>query len=243
MEGIKFDFNNMFSANIGDAHGVDEGDIAEVSVLAREAHGHLQKILADRVSRIRLNLEWARLPYQEDKAIKEIRALGKEIAAKYDNVISLGIGGSYLGLKAAQDALAPAYFNEFSAERKNKPRIYFAGNNLDPDTLSVLLKNLLPKKTCIIVISKSGETTETKAAFMVVENWLKKGVGKNYGRQVIAVTDPDKGSLRKIADLERKRDPLSFRSLALLKGVGGRFSEFNMGLLHLAILGIDIKEI
>ena len=243
MEAIKFDFNNMFSASVGSAHGVEDKDITELSAATQKAHEHLQKILANPASRVKLSLEWASLPDQDNRAIKNIQALGKEIAKKYENVISLGIGGSYLGLKAAQEALAPAYFNEFSKARKNKPRIYFEGNNLDPDTLSSLLENLKPKKTCVIVISKSGETTETKAAFLVVENWLKKAAGKRYGRQIIAITDPEAGSLRKLAQLEQGKDPLSFRSLPLLKGVGGRFSELNMGLLHLAILGIDIKEI
>jgi len=233
----------MFSANLGKGRGVEEEDIAGAAESVRKADERLQGILADAYARIGLGLEWARLPFQEDEVISGIQALGKEIAAKYDNVISLGIGGSYLGLKAAQDALAEPYCNEFCERGKNKPRIYFEGNNLDPEPLNVLLKNLAPKKTCVVVISKSGETTETKAAFMVVENWLKKAVGKNYGRQVIAITDPESGSLRKIVDGAQKKDPLSFRSLPLLKGVGGRFSEFNMGLLHLAIIGVRVKQV
>ncbi|MFH0854969.1 MAG: hypothetical protein V1869_00420 [Candidatus Omnitrophota bacterium] len=243
VEGIKFDFNNMFGANVGSAHGVEEKDILDASGDTQKAHEHLKKILADPIIRINLNLEWAALPYQDEKAIKEIQSLGKDIAAKFDNVMSLGIGGSYLGLKAAQDALAPAYFNDFPKARKRKPRIYFEGNNLDPETLGVLLKNLNPKKTLVIVISKSGETAETKAAFMVARNWLSRAVGKKYGRQIIAVTDPIAGSLRKIVEAEQKKDALSFRSLPLLKGVGGRFSELNMGLLHLAILGVNIKDV
>ncbi|MDD2679297.1 MAG: hypothetical protein PHO03_00640 [Candidatus Omnitrophica bacterium] len=243
MQGIKFDFNNMFSANVGTLHGVEDKDIAEISAGLQNADAHLKKILANPRNRIKLGLEWANLPYQDAKTIKEIQKLGNEIAKKFDNVIFLGIGGSYLGLKAAQDALAPAYFNEFKEVRKDKPRVYFEGNNLDPDTLSVLLKNLKPRKTCVVVISKSGETTETKAALIVVENWLKKSAGKKYGRQIIAITDPESGALRKKIKLEQANDPLSFRSLPLLKGVGGRYSEFNMGLLHLAILGIAIKDV
>jgi len=116
-------------------------------------------------------------------------------------------------------------------------------NNLDPDTLRVLLKNLLPKKTFVVLISKSGETTEPKAAFALVEAWLKKGVGKKYGRQILVITDPQSGSLRKKAQAEQKKDRLSFRAFPILKGVGGRFSEFNMGLIHLAIVGVDIGEL
>ena len=243
MESLRFDFNNCFSFNIGQRHGVEDKDIQELSENLKLAHGHLEKILNDGPSRVKLGLEWARLPFQEEAAIEEIQSLGKDIAKKYEFVLSLGIGGSYLGLKAAQDALCPAYYNDFKEIRKNKPRIYFEGNNLDPDTLSILLKSLNPKKTFVIVISKSGETTETKAAFMVIEEWLKKGAGPKYGRQILAITDPESGSLRKKVAQEQEKDKLSFRSLPLLKGVGGRFSEFNMGLLHLAIVGVNIREV
>lgn len=242
MQNLKFDFNNMFSSNIGSVHGITEGELLEMSDAVKNAHNHLSKVLADSRDRVAIGLEWTQLAYQGPPAIKEIKSLAKEIAAKYDNVVSLGIGGSYLGLKAAQDALAPPYYNEFSSVRKGRPRIYFEGNNLDPDTLSVLLKNLNPKKTFVVVISKSGETTETKAAFTLLEAWLKKGAGKNYARQILAITDPVSGALRKKVEDGQKKDVLSFRNLPLLKGVGGRFSEFNMGLLHLAILGIDIEK-
>ena len=205
MSGIKFDFNNMFSVNLGGKHGVDDADILEIAPLAKKAHEHLTAVLNDKNSRINLSLEWTMLPLQDEKFIQELQKLGNEIAKKYENVISLGIGGSYLGLKAAQDALVEPYYNDFILKSK-RPRIYFEGNNLDPDTLSVLLKNLNPKKTFVIVISKSGETSETKAAFTVVENWLKKAVGKNYGRQIIAITDPEGGSLRKRVALEQKKE-------------------------------------
>ncbi len=242
MKNIQFDFNNLFDFCVGAQHGVTDEDVREISGSVANAHRHLEKILSSRESRLRLNLEWAELPYQSAQSLREIKKLAAEVR-KYDNLISLGIGGSYLGLKAAQDALCPAYFNEFKSGRKKSPRIYFEGNNLDPDTLSVLLKNLNPKKTFVVVISKSGETTETKAAFMAVEAWLKRAIGKNYGRQIIAVTDPESGTLRKKVNQAQALDKLSFRSLPLLKGVGGRFSEFNMGLLHLAVMGIKIEDV
>lgn len=243
MRQIKFDFNNMLSFSIGSTHGVTEKEISGLSKPVCRAHQHLQKIIANKEDRINLSLEWVRLPFQDKDALKTIQGFGEEISKNYDNVLFLGIGGSYLGLKAAQDALGAAYYNEFKALRKGHPRIYFDGNNLDPDTLAVLLKSLEPKKTFVVVISKSGETTETKAAFCVVELWLKKALGKNYGRQVIAITDPVSGSLRKKVEIAQRSDKLSFRSLPLLKGVGGRFSELNMGLLHLAIIGVDIQEV
>ena len=243
MREITFDFNNLFSVNIGSAHGVEPAEIESFVGQMQKAHEHLGKVLADPRSRIQLSLEWTQLPWQDEKVIAQIQKLSNEIAGKYENVISLGIGGSYLGLKAAQDALCAPYYNEFSPIRKKRPRVYFEGNNLDPDTLSVLLKNLNPKKTFVIVISKSGETSETKAAFEVVEAWLKKAVGKHYGRQIFAITDPESGTLRKKVNAAQAKDKSSFRNLSLLKGVGGRFSEFNMGLLHLAIVGVKIKDV
>jgi len=193
MEQLKFDFNNLFSLNVGPEHGVSEIELAQMSAQISQAHQHLQKIISDGRLRVNLGLEWAKLPFQDHDCLKEIQRLGTQIAKKYENVLFLGIGGSYLGLKAAQDALKPPYYNDFV---KPGPKIYFEGNNLDPDTLRVLLKKLNSKKTCVVVISKSGETTETKAAFMVAQAWLKKTVGKKYGRQIIAITDPDSGSLR-----------------------------------------------
>ncbi len=243
MQEIRFDFNNLFSFNVGFEHGVTEADMEKYRQQAARAHEHLRAVLEHKDNRINLSLEWANLPFQDAKTVAAIQRLGNEIAKKYDTVLSLGIGGSYLGLKAAQDALCPAYYNDFPSVRKGRPRVYFEGNNLDPQTLSVLLKNLNPKKTFVIVISKSGETTETKAAFEVVEPWLKKAVGKNYGRQVFCITDPAAGTLRKKVDVRQADDKASFRNLPLLKGVGGRFSELNMGLLHLAIVGVSIKDV
>jgi glucose-6-phosphate isomerase len=95
----------------------------------------------------------------------------------------------------------------------------------------------------VVVISKSGETTETKAALIVAEKWLRQAVGKSYGRHIVAITDPVSGSLRARVEREQKKDPLSFRSFPLLRGVGGRFSELNMGLLHLAIAGVRVGDL
>jgi len=243
MKKIEFDFNNMFSHNVGVRHGATVADMRAMHRAVSAADKHLKDILADKENRISLGLEWTALPFQAKDAVKAIQRLGDEIAASHDNVISLGIGGSYLGLKAAQDALCPAYYNEFGSLRSGRPRIYFDGNNMDPDTLGILLENLDPRKTFVVVISKSGETTETKAAFAAVEAWLKKACGPRYGRQIAAITDPERGALRKRVNLEQAKDPLSFRNLSVLKGVGGRFSELNIGLLHLAIIGVDIQDV
>jgi glucose-6-phosphate isomerase len=243
MKKIRFDFNNLFSSNIGRAHGVSEQELKAFAPVLERARGHLAELFKDRASRVRLGLEWARLPFQANDELRKIAAMAGQIARRYENVIFLGIGGSFLGLKAAQDALGEAYYNDFPGLRKGRPRVYFEGNNLDPETLGALLPNLSPQKTFVVVISKSGETSETKAAFSVVETWLKKKTGRFFGRQILVITDPESGALRRRAELEQGRDALSFRSLELKKGVGGRFSELNIGLLHLALLGVDLNQL
>ena len=240
MKNIKFDFNNMLEHNVGAKHGVTQKELAAITPGAVEACENINRIIDNEADRVNTGLEWTRLPFQNKKFINEMQSLGDDIARRYESVIFLGIGGSYLGLKAAGDALCPPYYNEFPILRRDRPKIYFDGNNLDPETLSVLIKNLNPKKTFVIIISKSGETTETKAAFTIIERWLKNGVGRRYGRQLFAITDPKSGSLRKRAEDEQLKDRLSFRSLPVMKGVGGRFSELNIGLLHMAIMGIKI---
>ena len=232
----------MMDYNAG-RHGIKAKELQAFAPNAALAFKHLASILKDRKKRVALSLEWANLPFQDKSSIEAIQKLGKEIAGKYENVVSLGIGGSYLGIKAAQDALLPPYYNDFPALRKGCPRIFFEGNNLDPETLSSLFANLNPKKTFIVVISKSGETTETKAALELAEAWLKKGVGPKFARQILAVTDPRSGTLRKKISAASAKDPLAYRSLPLLEGVGGRFSELNMGLMHLAVTGVKINEV
>jgi len=243
MQHLTFDFNNMFSFNVSASHGVTEKQLQMASPQISRAHKHLKRVIADPADRVGLQLEWTRLPFQDRTTVGRIQRLGNEIANKYKNVIFLGIGGSYLGLKAAQDALCPPYYNEFSSLRGKRPRIYFEGNNVDPTPLRALLRNLNPKRTYVIVISKSGETTETKVALEVVSEWLKKGVGRTYGRQVFAITAPWTGTLRKKVNEAQQNDKLSFRSSTFLPGVGGRYSELNTGLLHLAIAGVNIQEV
>lgn len=243
MKDVIFDFNNMTEHSIGVKHGATDRDVCGMLKESRMALTHISKIMQNDTERIKLGLEWIELPYQDKKYIDFIQRAGDDIASRYDAVLSLGIGGSYLGLKAAQDALCKPYYNDFASNRNGRPKVYFDGNNLDPETLGSLLKNLNPNRTFVIVISKSGETTETKAAFAIVENWLKKGAGDRYGRQIFVITDPEKGSLRKRVEAEQAKDAQSFRSLPVMHGVGGRFSEFNIGLLLAAISGIRISDI
>nr|HPN66852.1 hypothetical protein [Candidatus Omnitrophota bacterium] len=92
MKSIKFDFNNMFAFNVGKEHGVDEQELDALSYSIKEAHAHLSEVLSDSARRIGLGLEWTRLPFQDPKTVRQVQKLGDEIASKYENVISLGIG-------------------------------------------------------------------------------------------------------------------------------------------------------
>jgi len=243
-KSISFDFNNMFSFSVGEKHGITEDELRKWTPVAEEAQEKIKDVIKNRENRIKIGLEWIELGEQDRLLIEKIQKTADHICKNFKNVISLGIGGSYLGLKAAQDALASPYYNEFSSLRKGKPKIYFEGNNLDPTTIGALLKNLDARETCITVISKSGETTETKVAFDIARNWLKSHMGEEkYGKQIVAITDPSSGALRKLVNSMQEKDRESFIDFSVFPGVGGRYSEFNIGLLHLALIGVNLDEI
>jgi len=168
--------------------------------------------------------------------ISDIQATAKKIRDNCDVFIVLGIGGSYLGAKAAIDFLKPNFFNELSSE---KPKIYFAGQNLSADYLHDMLQVVKDKRVIINVISKSGTTTETAVVFRVLKQYLEKLYGKNNIKdKIIATTDAVKGSLRKLAESE------GYKTFIIPDDVGGRFSVLTpVGLLPIAAAGINIREL
>ncbi|MEJ5268254.1 MAG: glucose-6-phosphate isomerase [Bacteroidales bacterium] len=149
-----------------------------------------------------------------------------------DAVVIIGIGGSYLGAKAVHEALKPHF-------DKPKPEIIFAGHNLSGNYHSELLKYLNNKHYGIIVISKSGTTTEPAIAFRLLYRDLKQKFDKEtIKKRIVAITDAKKGALRKLADKE------GFKTFVIDDNVGGRFSVLSpVGLLPIAIAGYDIKSL
>ena len=135
MGNIKFDFNNMFASSIGKTNGITTDELVAMKSHAADCVRHIMKVRSSPKERSDLGLEWMMLPYQDRSSTERIQSMGNQIASSYENVVFLGIGGSYLGLKAAQDALRMPYYNEFEQIRKGRPRIYFEGNNLDPDKI------------------------------------------------------------------------------------------------------------
>lgn len=166
-------------------------------------------------------------------AIDASIALGKELGARFDDVLVLGIGGSSLGAKAVASALGGPYRNLEPRARRGGPRLFFPDNS-DPATFRDLLSLLDPASTCVLAITKSGSTAETLSQLAIVQAWLGEGARE----RIVAVTDPERGSLRAIARAE------GWRSLPVPPGVGGRFSVLTaVGLLPLATAGFDVEAL
>jgi glucose-6-phosphate isomerase len=251
---LKFDFNNLMSYQVGE-QGIDAVPEITAKITAEKSAGEVSPQVAldtinqlrnDEPRRIQTMTQWLVLPYQDEKLIKEILAAGDDFARRFKNVISLGIGGSYLGNRMLQDSLKSPYYNDFAALCGSRPKIYFSGNNVDAESLQALLANLDPQHTGVVVISKSGTTTETKAAFEIVKQWLidnnvegaKTAGPQSLARRIIAVTDQTSGTLRE------ETNKNGYRSFVVPDGVGGRFSVLSpVGLITAAIAGINIKEL
>lgn len=172
---------------------------------------------------------WVNLPSSiPDRLIEQLTTLGAEIAKDSDCIVSIGIGGSYLGIRASIEFLGGI----------TRLPLYYAGHNISSDYLYDLLKILEKKKPTVVVISKSGTTTEPAIAFRAIKDLLaKKFTAQELKKRIICVTDEKKGALRKIADQE------GFQSFVIPDDVGGRFSIFTpVGLAPLALCGVDIKS-
>ena len=185
-------------------------------------------------------LGWIELPTNYDKAeFERIKAAAEKIKKDSDILLVVGIGGSYLGARAAIDFLSHTFYNNLPKDKRKGTEIFYVGNNISGVYLKHLLDILEGKDYSINVISKSGTTTEPAIAFRV----LKKHIEEKYGRaearnRIYATTDKVKGALKKLADEE------GYETFVIPDDVGGRYSVITpVGLLPMAILGIDIKEV
>jgi len=174
---------------------------------------------------------WVKLPMDHDKdELEDILQTACRIQDQCELLIVVGIGGSYLGARAALEAL-PIYEGKF-------PKIRFAGNNISGTYHTALLEEMEGKETCICVISKSGTTTEPGIAFAIFKDALIKKYGKQAAAgRIYAITDASKGVLREEADRE------GYKSFVVPDDVGGRYSVLTaVGLLPIAAAGIDVKS-
>ncbi|MHA0857176.1 glucose-6-phosphate isomerase [Paenibacillus sp. CMAA1364] len=184
-------------------------------------------------------LGWIDLPTQYDKEeFARIQKAAKKIQSDSDVLIVIGIGGSYLGARAAIEALSHSFYNMLPKDKRKTPEIYFAGNNISSTYITHLLDLVEGKDFSVNVISKSGTTTEPAVAFRIFRAALEEKYGKEEARKrIYATTDKEKGALKKLANEE------GYESFIIPDDVGGRFSVLTaVGLLPIATAGIAIEE-
>lgn len=181
---------------------------------------------------------WVNLPSGiTETDIADINATAATLTERCDYVVCIGIGGSYLGAKAVIEALADSF--AAYAPKGAHPKVLFAGQNIGEDYMSELLYLLEGKRFGIIVISKSGTTTEPAIAFRLLKELLEKQAGKAAAKDlIVAITDARKGALRTLADTE------GYKTFVIPDNVGGRFSVLTpVGLLPIAVAGFDIAKL
>lgn len=183
---------------------------------------------------------WVNLPVDFDKdEVARIKKVALDIRSKCNAFVLIGIGGSYLGARAAIEMLAAG-----GPEAKGTwgltpgPEIYYAGLSISATYHKRLLKELEDKEVCLCVISKSGTTTEPAIAFSILKDMMLKKYGKvEAARRIIAITDKKSGVIREEADRE------GYESFVVPDDIGGRYSVLTpVGLLPVAVAGIDIDE-
>jgi len=229
---VGLDYANMMSERLGTKQGLSTVQLKGLRAPLGAAHKALN------LARTTGKLPFYELPY-EKKRVGEVKAIAAAAKGKFENFIGLGIGGSALGNLCLHSALNHFHHNELSAkQRKGLPRVYVP-DNVDPDRMNALFDIVNLKKTCVNVVTKSGNTAETMSQFMVIVDKLSKAVGrKNLPKHLIVTTDREKGNLKDIAR------ELGLMTLEVPDGVGGRFSVLTpVGLLSAAFSGIDIDEL
>ncbi|MCU0392221.1 MAG: glucose-6-phosphate isomerase [Thermoflexibacter sp.] len=185
-----------------------------------------------------VGLAWLDLPEDIDEGyLKEIGETARHLRAISEVVVVVGIGGSYLGAKAVIDALS----HHFSQLKINgqAPTVLYAGHNICSDYHADLLEIVNEREYSVVVISKSGTTTEPAIAFRMLKQNLEERYGKSGAKdRIIAITDPKSGALRKMAENE------GYKTFAIPADVGGRYSVLTaVGLLPIAIAGFDIGQL
>lgn len=185
-------------------------------------------------------LGWIDLPVQYDKEeFARILTASKKIQEDSEVLIVIGIGGSYLGARAAIEFLRHSFYNSVSKEVRKTPEIYFAGNHISSTSIQHLKQVIGDRDFSVNIISKSGTTTEPAIAFRIFKKMLIEKYGKEEAsKRIYATTDQAKGALKKLATEEK------YESFVVPDDVGGRFSVLTaVGLLPIAVSGADITKL
>ena len=177
-------------------------------------------------------LGWVDWPVNYDKEeFARILALKKRMEGKYDTVLVCGIGGSYLGARAAVEMIKGLYPDDGI-------EVIFVGNTFSTTYISQVLKHIENKEVVLNVISKSGTTTETSVAFRIFKQFMEKKYGEAARERIYATTDKARGTLKELAD------KMGYETFVIPDDIGGRYSVFTaVGLLPLALANVDIEAL
>ncbi len=258
---LTLDYANCLSSRVGQ-HGLDPARLDRGSDFAKAAAHLTERLAKSRGTGWEKWRDLARDPARAEYT-GAVRKVVAECQGRFDNLVVLGIGGSALGNIALQSALNPASYNlldggtapggtalravsqpgsesraTMKATPRSTPRV-FVVDNVDPAYLGSILDTCRQlgglERTLFNIVSKSGETAETASQFMIVRAMLKDALGDNFHRNIVAITDPAKGTMRTICDAD------GYATLPVPEGVGGRFSVLSpVGLFSAAMAGIDI---
>jgi glucose-6-phosphate isomerase len=227
MDKLSFSYNRVFSF-------LKKEDI---EAFGEEIEIH-NRALHQKTGRGNDFLGWVNLPSSiTENELDQIEIVSRRLKSKkIDILVVAGIGGSYLGTRAVVDALSDSFIQ---LKPRKAPLVVFAGQNIGEDYFDELCGLLRTKDYAMIVISKSGTTTEPALAFRVLKNEMEQKYGKaEASSRIVAVTDSSRGALRKLADTE------GYASFTIPDDVGGRYSVLTpVGLVPLSVAGFDIREL
>ena len=229
MGQVKFDYSKT-------AGYVHEHEVESMKALTESA----RKLLLSKSGAGNDYLGWIDLPVDYDKEeFARIKKAAEKIKSDSDVLVVIGIGGSYLGARAAIEFLGHNFFNSVSKDLRKAPEIYFVGNSISSNYLAGLVDVIGDRDFSVNIISKSGTTTEPAIAFRVFKKMLEEKYGKDGAeKRIYATTDKAKGALKKLADAE------GYEEFVVPDDVGGRFSVLTaVGLLSIAVSGVDIDEL
>lgn len=229
MSKVTFDYSKVSSF-------ISDEEVVNMKKIAEDA----KKVLLEKTGAGNDFLGWIDLPVDYDKEeFERIKKAAKKIQGDSEVLVVIGIGGSYLGARAAIEFLRHGFYNNVSKEVRKTPEIYYAGNSISPAYLKGLIDVIGDRDFSVNIISKSGTTTEPAIAFRVFKEMLEKKYGKEEAaKRIYATTDKEKGALKGLATAE------GYESFVVPDDVGGRFSVLTaVGLLPIAVSGADIDKL
>ena len=229
MKSLSLDYSNLCGF-------VTEDEINSIEGALKSAH----EALTNGTGEGNDFLGWLKLPFDYDKdEFERIKKAAEKIKNDSEILIVIGIGGSYLGAKAAIDVLSDNFYNLLPKDKRKNPQILFAGNSISGSYLAQLVELVKDKDFSVNIISKSGTTTEPAIAFRVFKSLLEKKYGKDGAKaRIYATTDKSRGALKNLSDEE------GYETFVVPDDVGGRFSVLTaVGLVPIAVSGADIDEL